>query len=362
MTTLVATLILLAQPGRPGSISDLVGTGRPGVSVDGEPALAASLNQPFDLAIDGRGDLYIADTMNHRVVKLDRASNLVYTIAGDGHAGFAGDGGPARKARLHEPYGLALDPRGNLYVVDRLNLRVRRVDGRTGVIETVSGNGAATDTGDGGPAVKAGLVEPNGIALAKSGKLLLIADVKGCRVRGLDLETGLISTIAGTGKRSHDGDGGPAVSASLFGARAVDVGPDGSIYILEREGNRLRKVDPGTGVIQTVAGTGAKGYSGDGGPALKATLNGPKELAVSSAGDVFLVDTENHAIRKVDARMGIITTVAGGRLGTGGDGGPATAAGLDRPHGVAVRADGAILIGDTNNHRVRIVMPASSTR
>lgn len=359
MTMLVLALIWLAQPTPAGTLSTVAGTGQSGAGVDGEPAARFALNQPFDVALDAQGNLFIADTMNHRVVKVDRTSRLVYTVAGCGEAGFSGDGGPARQARLHEPYGLALDSRGTLYIVDRLNRRVRGVDGRTGVIETVAGNGEARDSGDGGPAVKAGLVEPNGVALAKSGMILLIADVGGCRVRQVDLKTGLISTLAGTGKRSHDGDGGPAAAASVFGARAVDVGPDGSIYILEREGNRLRKVEPQTGLIHTVAGTGAKGYAGDGGPAVKATLNGPKELAVSSAGDVYLVDTENHAIRKVDARSGIITTVAGGRLGSGGDGGPATAAGLDRPHGVAVRPDGSILIGDTNNHRVRRVTPAS---
>ncbi len=363
MTTLLLACFCLVQPGSGGIIATVAGTGQPGSGVEGQAATATALDQPFDVAVDARGDLYLADTMNHRVLRVDRTKRLVYAVAGDGHPGFSGDGGPARAARLNEPYGLCLDGRGNLYIVDRLNRRVRRVDGRTGVIETVAGDGEARSSGDGGPAVKAGLVEPNGVALADSGKSLLIADVAGCRVRKVDLASGLISTLAGTGRRRHDGDGGPAAAASVFGARAVDVGPDGSIYILEREGNRLRKVDHGTGLIRTIAGTGEKGYSGDGGPAVKATLDGPKELAVSSSGDVYVVDTENHAIRRVDARTGIITTVAGtGRSGPSGDGGPAAGASLDRPHGVAVQADGGILIGDTNNHRVRLVTPGLTTR
>ena len=161
--------------------------------------------------------------------------------------------------------------------------------------------------------------------------------------------TGTIATFAGTGQGKHAGDGGPATAASIAGARAVEVAPDGTVLILERQGNTLRAVDPTTGTITTRAGTGAKGYSGDGGPATAATFNGPKELAVDAAGNVFIVDTENHAIRRIDAQTGTISTVAGsGRRGGQGDGGPATSAELDRPHGVAVAPDGALYIGDTD--------------
>ncbi len=158
---------------------------------------------------------------------------------------------------------------------------------------------------------------------------------------------------------SHDGDGGPADQASIWGARAVDVGPDGSVYILEREGNRLRVVNPKTGIITTLAGTGTKGYTGDGGPALTATFNGPKELAVDSKGNIWIVDTENHVIRRIDVLTRTIQTVAGnGQPGGDGDGGPATRARLNRPHGVAVGPDGSCWIADTNNHRVRLVEPS----
>jgi sugar lactone lactonase YvrE len=279
-------------------------------------------------------------------------------VAGSGSAGFSGDGGSATKAQLNEPYGIVLDASGNVFIVDRLNRRVRRVDGRTGIITTVAGNGTKTYSGDGGPAIAAGLVEPNGVALDRGGHFLLIADVGGNRVRRVDLATGLISTFAGTGRARHDGDGQPAVGASLWGARAVDVGPDGAVYILEREGNTLRVVNPSTTVITTIAGTGAKGSSGDGGPARLATFNGPKELAVDAKGNIWVVDTENHAIRFIDATTRVIQTVAGhGQPGSGGDGGPATSAELDRPHGVAASPDGTFWIGDTHNHRIRRVGP-----
>jgi streptogramin lyase len=279
-------------------------------------------------------------------------------VAGSGKAGFAGDGGPAVQAQLNEPYGIVVDPQGNLFVADRLNRRVRMVDARSGVITTVAGNGTRVYGGDGGPGSEAGLVEPNGVALARDGRSLFIADVAGHRIRRVDMTSGRITTLAGTGRARHDGDGGPAERASIWGARAVDVGPDGSVYILEREGNSLRVVNPKTGEISTMAGTGAKGYSGDGGPPRLATFNGPKELAIDQSANIWIVDTENHAIRFIDAATKHVRTVAGnGRRGGDGDGGPATRARLDRPHGVAAGPDGSIWIADTNNHRVRHVIP-----
>jgi sugar lactone lactonase YvrE len=346
-------LLLLA----PLAIVTVAGTGQPGYSGDGGPAAQARLNMPFDVAFDSKGNLYVADTFNHCVRRVDAASGVIDTVAGNGTKGFSGDGGPATKAQFNEPYGLAIDRLGNLYVVDRLNGRVRRVDARTAEVTTVAGDGSKKYSGDGGPATQAGLVEPNGVALDAQGRLL-IADVADHRVRAVDFATGQISTFAGTGKGAHSGDGGPAREAAIYGARAVDVGPDGTVYILERQGNTLRAVDPKSGIITTRAGTGAPGYSGDGGPALAATFNGPKELAVDPDGNIFIVDTENHVIRRIDAQTGQVSTVAGsGQRGGEGDGGSSTAARLDRPHGVAVPRDGAIYIGDTGNHRVRKVGP-----
>lgn len=336
------------------------GVGTKGNLGDGGPAVRASLNMPFDVALDRAGDVYFSDTFNHTVRRIDSKTGRISTVAGSGKAGFSGDGGPAISSRLNEPYGVVLDSRNNLYLVDRLNQRVRMVDGENGTIHTVAGNGSKTFSGDGGPAAEAGLVEPNGIALDPAEKRLYIADVAGHRIRAVDLSTGIISTFAGTGAARHDGDGGPAAKASVWGARAVDVAPDGTVYIIEREGNRLRGVDPETGIISTLAGTGKKGFTGDGGPSIACTLNGPKELAVDRAGNVWIVDTENHAIRVFDPKTGLIRTAAGtGRPGGSGDGGPATAAMLDRPHGVAVGPDGAFWIGDTHNNRVRRVRPGS---
>jgi DNA-binding beta-propeller fold protein YncE len=251
-----------------------------------------------------------------------------------------------------------LDRAGNLFVADRLNRRVRRVDAATGVITTVAGGGGKSFSGDGGHAARAGLVEPNGVALDAAGRRLYIADVADNRVRVVNLDDGTIATFAGNGRGTHSGDGGPARSASIAGARAVEVGPDGTVYVLERQGNTLRAVDPTSGLIRTVAGTGAKGFGGDGGPALRGTFNGPKELAVDREGNLFIVDTENHAIRRIDGKTGVLTTLAGdGVKGSVGDGGSGPSARLARPHGVAVGPDGGVYIGDTENHKVRRVAP-----
>ena len=348
--------LLVAQAGPSSTISTSAGTGQQGYGGDGGPAIQARLDQPFDVAFDAKGNVYFSDTFNHRIRKIDRTTGTISTVAGSGAKGFSGDGGPATQARIDEPYGVVLDAQGNLFFVDRLNRRIRRVDAGTGLIRTIAGNGLDKYSGDGGPADRAGLVEPNGVSLDPQGRILYIADVAGHRIRRVDLESGLISTFAGTGRPRHEGDGGPAAEASIWGARAVEVGGDGTVYILEREGNRLRAVDPRTSVISTLAGTGAKGYSGDGGPASMATFNGPKELAVDPRGNIWVVDTENHAIRRIDGASRIITTVAGtGQVGGDGDGGPAERARLDRPHGVAVGPDRSVWIGDTNNHRIRVV-------
>ncbi|MGH7037005.1 MAG: hypothetical protein ACREE1_02545 [Stellaceae bacterium] len=337
-------------------ITTAVGTGTAGFGGDGGPAGKAVLNGPFDLGFDRVGNLYFADTFNHRIRRVDARSGIITTIAGCGEAGYSGDGGPAAAARLNEPYGIALDDRGTLYIADRHNHCVRRVDPK-GVIITFAGTDAAGFGGDGGPAAAALMVEPNGLALDAEETRLFIADVGGHRVRVADLASGRIATFAGTGAAEHGGDGGPAAAARIHGARAVKTAGDGTVYILERQGSTLRRVDPGSGIITTIAGTGGRGYSGDGGPAAAAVFDAPKEFALDPDGNILVVDTENHAIRRIDRSDGTVVTIAGGRKGGGGDGGPAAAAGLDRPHGAAVGPDGAIYIGDTNNHRIRKLTP-----
>ena len=334
-------------------ITTAVGTGERGFGGDGRPAERALLNGPFDVGFDPDGNLYFSDTFNHRIRRVDARTGNITTCAGSGEAGYSGNGGPATQARFNEPYGIAVDKAGHVYVADRHNHCVRRIDSASGVITTLAGNGSAGFSGDGGPGPQAGMVEPNGLALDPTQRRLFVADVADHRVRVVDLVSGTISTFIGTGEAQHNGDGGPASRAGVFGARAVKVAPDGTVYILERQGSTLRAVDPGTGVINTVAGTGARGYSGDGGPARDAVFDAPKEFTLDPGGDILIVDTENHAIRRIYAVSGIVETIAGGRKGPEGDGGPATAGGLGRPHGAVVGPDGAIYIGDTENHRIR---------
>jgi DNA-binding beta-propeller fold protein YncE len=334
-------------------IATAVGTGERGFAGDGGPAERALLNGPFDVGFDADGNLYFSDTFNHRIRRVDARTGIITTCAGSGETGYSGDGGPAIRARLNEPYGIAIDKGANVYIADRHNHCVRRVDGGSGVITTFAGNGAAGFSSDGVAASQAGMVEPNGLALDSVYGRLFIADVADHRVRVVDLGTGTISTFAGTGEAQHSGDGGPATAAGVFGARAVKVATDGTVYILERQGSTLRTVQPRTGIIATLAGTGARGYSGDGGPARDAAFDAPKELALDPGGDILIVDTENHAIRRIYATNGVVETIAGGRKSGEGDGGPAQAAGLGRPHGAVAGPDGSIYIGDTENHRVR---------
>jgi sugar lactone lactonase YvrE len=339
-------------------ISSPVGTGKKGFSGDGGPAAKAELDQPFDVCFDRAGNLYLSDTFNHRVRKVDAKTGIITTVAGNGKKGFSGDGGRATEASLNEPYGIEVDADGNLFIVDRLNFCVRKVDAKSSLISTVAGTGTKSGYGgDGGPADKALFVEPNGLCL--DGKTrLFVADVAGHRVRVVDLKSGTIDTLAGNGKGASTGDGGPLKDAALLGPRAVAMSPSGALYIVERNGNAVRRADLAKGTIERFAGTGKKGYSGDGGKALDATFDGPKEIDVDKDGNVYVVDTENEAIRRIDAKSGIVTTVAGkGKSKTPGqgDGGPATEATLGRPHGVAVGPDGAVYIGDTNSHRIRKV-------
>jgi streptogramin lyase len=266
---------------------------------------------------------------------------------------------------MDEPYAVVIDAQKNLYIVDRLNAVVRKVDGNTGKISTVAGNGKKGYSGDGGPGTAAMLKEPNDCCLDGKGGLL-IADVADWRIRRLDLKTGIITTFAGTGRaaikaktrmdRDKIGDGGPASKAVLVGARAVCADGKGNVYICEREGSSIRKVDA-KGIITTVAGNGEWDYTGDGGPAARALFKGPKGIRCDKDGHIYVVDCENHAIRKIDVNTNIVTTVAGGRKGSGGDGGPATKAGMDRPHGCIIDRQGNIYIADSNNNRVRKVNP-----
>jgi NHL repeat len=336
-------------------IFTVVGTGEASYSGDGGIARHAGLNQPFDVALDRHGTLYFTEANNHCVRRVERGSGMITTVAGTGQPGYSGDGGPATRAQLNSPYGIALDTANNLYIVDRLNACIRVVEAATGSIQTIAGTGEAGFSGDGGPARRAQLQEPNDIVLDGRGRAF-IADVRDHRIRLLDLASGTITTFAGTGEAGSGGDGGPASRATLSGPRALAFGPSGDLYICLRNDHKVRTVDMRTGIIRSVAGTGERGYTGDGGSALQATFNGPKEIAVDRQENIILVDTENHCIRRIEALSGRVTTIAGtGLPGGGGDGGPATAAALKRPHGACVDEAGNVYIGDSENHRVRFV-------
>ncbi len=309
-------------PAAKWTLSLVAGTGEPGYAGDGSPALRATLNNPFDMAFAPDGSLVFSDTFNHCLRSIDPASLVISTICGSGVRGFSGDGGAATKATLSEPYGIVINSAGHVFFADRLNRRVRAIDG-DGVITTL-----------------AELVEPNGLALSPDESQLFIADVAGHRVHAVDLPTGAVRAFAGTGEARHDGDGGPAEQASIFGARAVAFAPDGSLYVMERQGSCIRRIRDG--IIETGAGTGARGYAGDGGDARQAVFAAPKEMAVDKHGNIFVVDTENHAIRRIDATTWIVTTIASD---------------LARPHGALVTPDGAILVADSEHHQIRKLTP-----
>ena len=342
----------------PGIIQTVAGTGEVGYAGDRGPARLAMLGDPFMCAFDSQSNLYISDGRNHTVRRVDRDTGVITTVAGTGGEGFSGDGDLVTAATFNQLYSLQVDVNGDMYIVDRLNAVVRRVDAANGTVTTVAGTGQPgqaieSGQGDGGPGTVAQLREPNDCFLDGRGGLL-IADIQDQRVRRLDLATGIIETFAGDGQSARTGDGLPATRASIMGARAVCMDSKGNSYICEREGNGVRKVDA-NGVISTFAGTGERGYTGDGGPALTATWGAPKAIRCDSQDNLLVVDTENHAIRRIDAATGVVTTVAGGRQGGEGDGTSALSAGLDRPHGCAVDRQGNIYIADSNNHRVRVV-------
>ena len=300
--------------------------------------------------MDGAGNIYIGT--NRRVRKVD-ATGTIDAVAGNEELRFSGDGRLATDANLAFPADVAVDATGNLYISDAGNERVRKVS-VDGIIATVAGSGVNEFSGDGGPAASASLARPTGVAVDAAGNLY-ISDSGNRRVRKVSVD-GIISTVAGNGVAGFSGDGGPATSASLFGASAVAVDAVGNLYIAD--GNRIRKVSP-VGIIATVAGNGLRGFSGDGGPAISAQLNSPRGVTVDAAGNLYIADTVNNRIRKVSAD-GTITTVAGnGVKGFSGDGGLATDANLNFPPGVAVDGGGNLYIADTQNRRIRKVSLAA---
>jgi uncharacterized protein (TIGR03437 family) len=335
-----------------GIISTVAGTGAYGYSGDGGPAAKAALRYPNGVTVDASGDLFIADTFNNRIREIT-PGGIISTVAGSAN-GYSGDGGLATSAELDSPTDVVVDTAGNLLIADSVNDRIRKVTAG-GVISTFVGIGSVRFGGDGGPATSAALNYPSGAAVDTAGDLFIV-DYLNNRVRKVT-PGGIISTVAGNGTAGHSGDGSPAVGAELFFPISVALDSSGNLYIADSVNDRIRMVTPG-GIISTVAGTGTLGYSGDGGPAINAELANPVGVTVDATGNLFIADRSNNRIRKVTPG-GIISTVAGGDMfGNTGDGGPAISATLNWPTGVAVDASGNLFIADSGNSRIREVTPS----
>jgi len=350
-----ALLVSLAlTPAFAAQIKTIAGTGTAGAGTDGAESVGAPLNNPYGLTIGPDGGLYVCEVDNHRVIRLDLKRGRLSVVAGNGAKGYSGDGGPATAASLEQPYEVLFDKAGNMFFVEMRNHVVRRVDAKTRIITTVAGTGKPGFSGDGGPANKAQLSQPHSIALDPQGRLL-ICDIANHRIRRVDLRTGLIETYAGTGERKNPADGAPLAGAPLNGPRAIAVDAKGDLIVVLREGNAVYRIDARTQTIHHFAGTGEKGHTGDGGPAKLAKLNGPKGISAAPDGSFYIADTESHTIRRIDPKSGIITTVAGtGERGDGPDGDPLRCK-LSRPHGIHVGRDGTVYIGDSESHRIRVL-------
>lgn len=393
-----------------GTIVTIAGTGEPGYSGDGGPATAACLNEPKSVALDAQGRLYIADSENHLIRRVDLATGMMTTIAGlaeqaaeasplvstraaAGHdfdddplgeprqtathkivqqadlsgtvrflvgtpagAGrFGGDGGPATRATLNFPSAVAVDEAGNFYIGDTMNHRVRKVDVVSGTISTIAGTGQRRFSGDGGPATAAALNEPAALVVDDRGSLF-VADQSNNRVRRVDLASGIITTVAGTGESAYTGDGVPAVEAGLAGPSGLALGADGILYLADTFNGRIRAVDLTTGLITTMAGDGSE-YRYQGVPQeFSTSLSRPYGIAIEASGDILVTDSDSHLIRRCSRRKKIITRVAGnGKAGYSGDGGPPQESSLNYPFGVAVDRAGNLYIADTFNHRIRLI-------
>ncbi len=355
-SSLVALAFLLISNGSARadwSIETIAGTGKQGFSGDGGPATKAELDNPFGIVRGPDGAFYYCEYTGQRIRRIGKDGTIT-TIAGTGQVGFTGDGGPALEATFNKPHELRFDTFGDLYIVDMVNHAVRKIDMKTGMITTIAGTGQPGYGGDGGPAVKAQFKQPHSIQFGPEGDLY-ICDIGNHVIRKVDMKTKRISTIAGTGKPGETPDGAPVKGTPLKGPRSIDFDAAGNLWVCTREGNQVFKLDLKADRITHIAGNGKKGFTGNGGPAKLATLSGPKGVAIDAAGNAWLVDTESHSIRMVDAKTGNLELMIGtGQKHDGPDGDPLKC-GLARPHGIWVDKDGAVFVGDSENHRVRVL-------
>lgn len=338
----VLSCLTSAPPGVAAPTYETVaGTGASDNNGDAGTAATINIGEPFGVTIGPDGAVYITEVRHHRVRRLDAKTKELATVAGSGQRGYSGDGGPARKATLNEPYEVRFDTGGNMYIVEMKNHIVRRVDRRSGTITTVAGTGQQGFSGDGGPATKAMLSQPHSIAIESTGAIY-IADIGNHRIRRVDPKSGIIESIAGNGDRKPPRDGQVARDHTLVGPRALDIAGN-TLWIALREGHSVWRMDLADGILHHVAGAGQAGYSGDGGPALAAKFNGPKGIAVARDGKIAVCDSGNNVIRLIYPKSGTVSTVAIGKSQDDK---------LSQPHGVSIAPDGDIFIGDTMNHRV----------
>ena len=348
ITFLLIAFGLVTSSGHAQLISTIAGNGTAGFSGDGGQATVAEIQYAYGIAIDATGNIYIADQANCRIRKVN-TNGIMSTVAGTGAFGYSGDGGQATAASMGDPSGVAVDAAGNVYIADANNARTRKITIGTGIISTVAGNGVGGFSGDGGQATAAEVNGNSGIWIAANGTMY-IGDMSNQRVRKVTT-AGVISTYAGNGTGGFSGDGGQATAAELNGPDQITTDAAGNLYISDYSNNRIRKVTT-SGVISTYAGTGVAGYNGDNIQATAAQINGVECSAIDAAGNLYLADL-NERIRKV-AATGVITTVAGtGVAGYNGDGIQATTAELNLPTRVAVDNAGNIYINDEINARIR---------
>jgi sugar lactone lactonase YvrE len=343
--SVLAAMLTMTVAAAGPAVKTVLGTGTPGYS-------DAAINNPYGLVIGPDRCLYFCDLDNQRIRRFDRSTGSVTTIAGNGERGYRGDGGAATSAALNMPHEIQFDSSGNLFMVERDSHVVRKVDMKTGTISTVAGTGVAGFSGDGGPAAQAQLRQPHSLVFDRDGSLL-VCDIGNHRIRRIRFDTGTIDTYAGTGEATTTPDGAPVAGTPLNGPRAMAMGPNGDLYLALREGNAIFRIDARTQTLHRVAGTGEQGYSGDGGPALQATLRGPKGLAYGPNGQLYVADTENHVVRQIDLASGRISTALGtGERGDGPETTPAECR-LARPHGLFVDEAGTLYVADSEAHRIR---------
>jgi sugar lactone lactonase YvrE len=336
-----------------GVISTIAGNGTSGYNGDNIQATSAEVFAPNSVAVDSSGNVYIADSRNNRVRKITASTGVISTVAGTGTGGYSGDGVQATSAQLNNPEGVTVDSSGNIYIADIYNDRIRKVTASTGLISTIAGNGFFGYNGDGIQATSAELGFPNSVAVDSSGNVY-IADTDNYRIRKVTASTSLISTVAGNGTAGYNGDGIQATAAEINFPYGVQVDGSGNVFIADTTNNRIRKVNT-TGTISTVAGNGTAGYNGDGGQATATELYAPAGIMLDSSGNLYIADLDNCLVRKVST-SGVISTVAGtGVFGYNGDGILATSARITEVGGVAIDGSGNLYIADINNSRVRKV-------